>query len=62
MSEVFILSIGINKEINRRTIKQTKSIRNTRYTTENKEFVVLGVVMSGVQELKNTRLYINYLF
>ena len=31
MSEVFMLSIGINKEINRRTIKQTKSIRNTRY-------------------------------
>ena len=29
---------------------------------ENKEFVVLGVVTSGVQELKNTRLYINYLF
>ena len=31
MSEVFMLSIGINKKINWRTIKQTKSIRSTRY-------------------------------
>ena len=42
MSEVFILIIRINK----------------KGKLENKEFVVLGVVMSGVQQLQDTRIYI----
>ena len=31
--------------------KQTKSIRRYKVSTENKKFIVLGVVMSGVQQL-----------
>ena len=31
--------------------KQTKSLRKYKVSTENKEFIVLRVVMSGVQEL-----------
>ena len=42
--------------------KTNKIHKEYKVSTENKEFVVLGVVMSGVQELKNTRLYINYPF
>ena len=41
MSEVFILSIRINKEINQRTIKQTKSIRNTRYLQRTRSSLYL---------------------
>ena len=42
--------------------KTNKIHKEYKVSTENKEFVVLGVVTSRVQELKNTRLYINYLF
>ena len=31
--------------------KQTKSIKRYKVSTENKEFIVLGVVTSGVQQL-----------
>ena len=42
--------------------KANKIHKEYKVSMENKEFVVLGVVMSRVQELKNTRLYINYPF
>ena len=37
-------------------------MKRYKVSMENKEFVVLRVVTSRVQQLKNTRLYINYLF
>ena len=50
MSKVFMLSIGINKKINWK--QETNKIhKEYKVSTENKEFVVLGVVTSGVQQL-----------
>ena len=42
--------------------KTNKIHKEYKVSTENKEFIVLRVVTSRVQELKNTRLYMNYLF
>ena len=37
-----------------------KSVKN-KVTMENKEFIVLGVGATGVQELQNTMIYIKCL-
>ena len=51
ISEVFMLSIGINKKIIGK--QETNKIQKEyKVSTENKEFVVLGVVMSGIQQYK----------
>ena len=53
-SKVFILSIGINKKINWRT--NNKVLKEYKVSMENKEFVVLGVVMSGRSEEHTSEL------